>query len=59
VNTTAVAHVASWQVVLKRWEDGDFSDFTPIVRCPDSQIDDYAVAAFERLKEEQNRLLGR
>jgi hypothetical protein len=51
------AHVASYQAILKRWEDEDFSENTAGINFP-REIIEYAEATFTRLKAEQNRLLG-
>jgi hypothetical protein len=52
------AHVATYQAILKRWEDEDFSENTPDIPFPGQEIEEYAEATFSRLKAEQNRLLG-
>jgi len=52
------AHVASYQPVLKRWEDDDFSENTAVVNFPGLEIIAYADRKFQRLKAEQNELLG-
>jgi hypothetical protein len=52
------AHVLAYEVVLRRWEDGDFSEHTSLSVWP-AAFDDYAKRSFAALKEEQSRLLGR
>ena len=52
------AHVASFQAILKRWDDEDFSENAPGIPLPGVQINEYAEATFRRLKAEQNQLLG-
>jgi hypothetical protein len=52
------AHVATYQAILKRWEDEDFSEKVPDIPFPGLELAEYAEATFKRLKAEQNRLLG-
>jgi hypothetical protein len=52
------AHVASYQAILKRWENEDFSEHAAVINFPRLEIEEYAETTFTRLKAEQNRLLG-
>jgi hypothetical protein len=54
-----LAHVASYEVVLGRWEDGDVSQHRAIVDFPGDDFAAYTADAFRRLKAEQVALLGR
>lgn len=55
---TLCAHVASYKIVLEKWEQGDFSENTALVPYP-SDLHEYTRSSFEMLKSEQARLLGR
>ena len=52
------AHVASYQAILKRWDNEDFLENAPEIPFPREEIIQYAEATFGRLKAEQNDLLG-
>jgi hypothetical protein len=52
------AHVAVYKVVLARWEDHDFSEYTSILNYPAQELTIYLQKSFEKLKAEQRRLLG-
>jgi hypothetical protein len=52
------AHALGYEVVLRRWEAGDFSDHASVSVFPVA-FDDYVKRSFAALKEEQSRLLGR
>jgi hypothetical protein len=51
------AHVATYEAVLKQWDEGDFSEHTALLNFPGKDLLDYAEAGFRRLKAEQHRLL--
>jgi hypothetical protein len=53
------AHVAAYQAVLKKWENKDFSEHTSLVNYPAGVLLDYARESFQKLKTEQEELLGR
>jgi hypothetical protein len=52
------AHTSGYEVVLKRWEKGDFSRHLSVVAHPRTEIDDYAERCFAQLKETQAKLLA-
>ena len=52
------AHVASYRAILKRWEEGDFSETAAKIPFPGPDLNAYAERTFARLKAEQNDLLG-
>jgi len=52
------AHVASYQAILRRWDNEDFLENAPEISFPGEEIIEYAEATFRRLKAEQNDLLG-
>lgn len=51
------AHVAAYRSVRARWEQGDYSEHTSLMRFPEIALRDYAETRFLRLKSEQRRLL--
>jgi len=51
------AHVASYKVVLEKWEQGDFSENKALIGFP-KDLHEYARKSFEILKTEQTKLLG-
>lgn len=53
------AHVAGYELVVARWEQGDHSEHQSVVAFPGDEIAAYARAGFTRLKQEQAALLGR
>jgi hypothetical protein len=53
------AHVASYEPVLKRWDDGDVEQHTALNLFPRRDLTAYAEQSFHRLKTEQSRLLAR
>ena len=53
------AHVASYEPVLKRWEEGDYSEHIALLHFPAEELSEYVSERFEALKAEQNALLGR
>jgi hypothetical protein len=52
-----VAHTASYKAVLKRWEEGDFSEVLGTIDFP-RELDKYASDSYVRLKAEQSRLIS-
>lgn len=52
-----VAHVAAYRSVLRKWEQGDYSEFLSVIDFP-AEIEAYASTSFIELKHEQARLLG-
>jgi hypothetical protein len=53
-----VAHAAAYKAVLKKWEEGDFSEFLSIIDFP-ADLEKYATRSYQELKREQLQLLGR
>jgi hypothetical protein len=53
----ACAHVAAYRSVLKRWEQGHFSENTSVINFPAEELLEYVSAAFVGLKGEQTELL--
>ncbi len=52
------AHIAAYEAVLERWKTKDFSEIQSVIRYP-GEFNEYARESFERLKAEQDRLLGK
>jgi hypothetical protein len=52
------AHVAACEILVARWNDGDHSDHLAIVRYPGGGLFEYAESSFQRLKQQQAKLLG-
>lgn len=53
------AHAAAYQVVLKKWENGDFSEHTSIINYPTKALTEYSSRSFVPLKRQQAELLGK
>jgi hypothetical protein len=53
------AHVAAYQVVLKKWENGDFSEHTSSIIYPRKALVEYSSRSFTDLKRKQAELLGK
>jgi hypothetical protein len=53
------AHVAAYEAVVKRWEDGDHGEHRTPLNFPAEAVTSYASTRFKHLKAEQNRLLRR
>jgi hypothetical protein len=52
------AHVAGWEVVIKQWEEGNFSELTSILPHPRERYHDHITDAFSTLKRQQQILLA-
>lgn len=52
------AHVAAYKAVMKKWEEGNFSEHTSLIKFP-SALRDYAKKSFLDLKHEQENLIGK
>jgi hypothetical protein len=52
------AHIAAYDVVLARWKNRDYSEVKSVIGYP-KEFDHYARISFEKLKAEQDRLLGK
>lgn len=50
------AHVSAYEVLLQRWDKGDYSRMVPYILFPQA-IGDYATQTFQRLKQRQSHLL--
>jgi hypothetical protein len=53
------AHVAAYRALLKRWEEGDFSEHKSILLFPEAALREYTSTSFSRLKTRQQDLLTR
>jgi hypothetical protein len=53
-----VTHVSAYKAILYKWEQGDFSEYQPIILFP-SEITEYAEKSYRELKEEQLELIGK
>ena len=51
------SHTASYEVVLNRWEAGDYTENTALADFPRDELHPYLSGSFDRLKAEQQRLL--
>jgi len=51
------AHVAAYEPILRRWEDGDFSEHHVSLNFPSEDLQAYLSRSFRGLKAEQNKLL--
>jgi hypothetical protein len=54
---TFFAHVLAYEVVLTRWDQGDFTEHASIIDFPEF-LDGYIKHSYSILKQEQSRLLG-
>ena len=52
------AHVAACEILMARWNAGDFSEHLAIVSYPAAELLEYAETSFHRLKQQQATLLG-
>jgi hypothetical protein len=52
------AHAAACEILVARWNDGDHSDHLAIVQYPGAELLAYAETSFQRLKQQQSKLLG-
>jgi hypothetical protein len=53
-----ISHVKPYEIVLAKWEEGDFSEYTAYSKYPD-EINDYVKKTFRALKLRQSELLAR
>ena len=53
-----IAHVAAYKVVIKKWEQGDFSEHLSTIGFPDD-LGDYVKKSYKELKQEQILLIGK
>lgn len=51
------AHVAGWEVTLKQWEEGDYSNLLSIIDHPGPALSRYVADTFQSLKADQRNLL--
>jgi|ERR1700694_3345415 len=51
-----ISHIAVYKTVREKWKNGDFSEHTSIIDFP-TDVDEYIVNSFERLKREQYFML--
>ncbi len=52
------AHVAGYEIVLKRWEQQEFSELVSLAEYPTDALLQYTAQSFERLKHVQADILG-
>jgi hypothetical protein len=52
------AHVASYQTVLRKWENNDYSEHIAVIPYPREALITYSQQSFNDLKEKQARLIG-
>lgn len=53
------AHVTAYQAVMKKWENDDFSEHTALVEYPTRSLLEYTRNSFQKLKVEQEKLIGK
>ncbi|HXT72193.1 MAG TPA: hypothetical protein VN700_20725 [Vicinamibacterales bacterium] len=53
-----IGHVAAYKAVVRKWQDGDFSDQFSLIDYPED-LQTYATRAYVELKTEQLRLIGK
>ena len=53
-----LAHVSAYKAVLKRWDNGDYTEHISLVNYPRQEVRTYVEKSFADLKNEQARLLG-
>ncbi len=53
---TFCAHVSAYEVLLQKWDEGDYSRMVPYILFPQA-IGDYVTQTFQRLKQRQSHLL--
>jgi hypothetical protein len=53
------AHVVGYQLVMKKWEGGDYSEQLSVLPFPRAEILQYVDDSYNALKHEQARLLGK
>jgi hypothetical protein len=52
-----LAHKSGYDVLVQRWEDGDFAEHLSVVRHPGGELYEYLRRSFTRLKQAQAREL--
>ena len=53
------AHVVGYHLVLKKWENGDYSERMSLLPFPQEELLQYVNDSYNELKREQARLLGK
>lgn len=53
-----LAHSAGFKAVIKKWQDGDFTEHSSVIEYPD-EIEEYAESSFLSLRKQQRKLIGR
>jgi len=53
------AHVVGYQLVMQKWERGDYSENLSLIPFPSDALLKYVVDSYHMLKAEQARLLGK
>ena len=52
-------HVVGYQLVMKKWENGDFSENVSLLAFPQAELVEYIGKSYNALKMEQAKLLGK
>lgn len=53
------AHVVGYQMVIKKWEQGDFSENLSLLAFPQAELATYVSKSYNALKMEQAMLMGK
>ena len=53
------AHVNAFKAVIEKWSRNDFSEHRPYVTYPGKTLIDYTKVTYQKLKAEQNHLIGK
>jgi hypothetical protein len=53
------AHVVGYQLIMKQWERGDYSENMSVLPFPQETLEKYISDSYDTLKHEQARLLGK
>jgi hypothetical protein len=53
------AHVVGYQLVMKKWGRGDYSENLSLLAFPQTDLLNYVTGSYNALKSEQARLLGK
>jgi hypothetical protein len=53
------AHVVGYQMVMKKWEQGDYSEHMSLLPFPQEKLEKYVEDSYNALKSEQATLLGK
>jgi hypothetical protein len=53
-----LAHSAGYKAVIKKWEQGDFTEYSSVIDYP-LEIEEYAESSYSTLRKRQQKLIGR